>query len=195
VVAVEPSAVMIAQRPPEAAPAVQARAEGLPFADRSFDAVMGVLTIHHWADRASGLEECARVARQRVVLLTWDAHADSFWLLQDYLPEFAGIDRKQLPPMSAYADAFGPAARVDAYAVMVPRDCIDGFFGAYWARPAAYLDPVVQAGISLFSRSNAEEGLERLAADLKSGAWHARHGHLLEMDSFDVGYRLVVAHL
>ena len=195
VVAVEPSAVMLAQRPPSAAPAVQARAEALPFPNQAFDAVMAVLTIHHWADRAGGLAACARVARQRVVVLTRNPEDDAFWLLRDYLPAFMEIGRGHLPPMSAYAAAFGPGARVDVAAVPVPRDCIDGFFGAYWARPAAYLDSAVRAGISLFARPGTEEGLERLRADLASGAWHARHGHLLAEDALDIGYRLVVAHL
>jgi len=195
VVAVEPSAVMIAQRASGAAPAVQARAEALPFRDQAFDAVMAVLTLHHWTDRARGLAECARVARQRVVLLTWDPGADAFWLVQDYLPAFAEIDRRQFPPMSGYGEAFGDGARVEVEAVPVPRDCADGFLGAYWARPAAYLDPAVRAGISSFAHPGTEPGLERLAADLASGAWNDRHGHLLEADALDLGYRLVVARL
>ena len=195
VVAVEPSAVMLAQRAAGAAPAVRARAEALPFADRSFDAVMAVLTIHHWSDRARGLAECARVARRRVVLLTWDPEADAFWLVRDYLPAFIETDRKQFPRVAAYDGAFGAGARVEVTTVPVPRDCADGFFGAYWARPAAYLDPAVRAGISSFARQSAETdaGLARLRADLASGAWHARHGHLLAADALDLGYRLVVA--
>ena len=82
VVAVEPSAVMLAQRARDAAPATRARAEALPFADRRFDAVMAVLTLHHWADKAAGLRECARVARHRVVLLTWDPDLNAFWLFR-----------------------------------------------------------------------------------------------------------------
>jgi SAM-dependent methyltransferase len=195
VVAVEPSAVMVAQRPPDAAPAVRARAEALPFPDRAFDAAMAVLTLHHWSDRARGLAELARVARQRVVLLTWDPEADAFWLLQDYLPAFVEVDRRQLPAMAAYGSAFGPGAEVEVEAVPIPRDCVDGFFGAYWARPAAYLDPAVQAGISLFAHPGAAPGLARLRSDLESGAWQARHGHLLAADALDLGYRLIVAHL
>lgn len=194
-VAVEPSAVMLAQRPPSAAPAVRARAEALPFRDGAFDAVMAILTLHHWVDRARGLAECARVARERVVLLTWDPAADGFWLLQEYFPEFIEADRKQFPSIPSYAEMLGPSARVQVAAVSVPRDCIDGFLGAYWARPAAYLDPTVHAGISSFARPGIEMGLERLRADLASGAWHARHGELLDMDTLDLGYRLVVADL
>jgi SAM-dependent methyltransferase len=186
---------MLAQRPSDAAPAVQARAEALPFRDRTFDAVMAVLTLHHWVDRAGGLAACARVARQRVVLLTWDPAADSFWLMQEYFPAFIELDRRRFPPLAAYGEAFGPGARVETAAVPVPRDCVDGFLGAYWARPAAYLDPAVRAGSSSFAQHGIEPGLERLRADLESGAWYARHGHLLDADAIDIGYRLVVAHL
>jgi len=193
VVAVEPSAVMLAQRPPSAAPAVRARAEALPFPDRSFDAAMAVLTLHHWTDRALGLAECARVARERVVLLTWDPATDGFWLVQDYFPAFLEADRRVFPSIPSYTEAFGPAARVQVAAVPVPRDCVDGFLGAYWARPEAYLDPAVRAGISSFARPGTEAGLARLRADLASGAWHARHGRLLAADTLDVGYRLVIA--
>lgn len=197
VTAVEPSAVMIAQRPAGSARAIQAGAQSLPFDAKSFDAVMAILTIHHWPDRMQGLAECTRVARNRVVVLTWDTEADAFWLLQEYVPSFLAVDRAVLPKMHEYARAFGPNGRVDIAPLPVPRDCVDGFFGAYWARPAAYLDPKVQAGISLFARMTDADraGLARLRADLDSGAWMARHGHLLEREALDVGYRLVVAHL
>jgi SAM-dependent methyltransferase len=195
VIAVEPSTVMLAQRPPGAARAVRARAEALPFPDRSFDAAMAVLTLHHWSDLAGGLAECTRVARRRVVLLTFDPDADAFWLVRDYFPEFAADDHEVFPPMAAYAEAFGPEARVEVAPLPVPRDCVDGFLGAYWARPAAYLDAAVRAGISSFARPGTEEGLARLRADLAAGAWHERHGHLLAADALDLGYRLVVAHL
>lgn len=193
VVAVEPSAVMLAQRPPGAAPAVRARAEALPFADGAFDATMAVLTIHHWGDRTRGLQECARVARERVVLLTWDPSADAFWLSRDYVPSFAEADRALFPAMADYAGALGRPVRVEVVPVPVPRDCIDGFLGAWWARPAAYLDGKVRAGISSFSRPGWEAGLARLAADLASGEWDARNGHLRDAEALDVGYRLVVA--
>jgi SAM-dependent methyltransferase len=195
VVAIEPSAVMIAQRPPGAAPAVQARAEALPFRDRTFDAAMAVLTLHHWADRAAGLAECARVARARVVLLTWDPEGGGFWLTRDYFPEFVEADRRKFPRVESYAAAFGPSARVEVAPVPVPRDCVDGFLGAYWARPEAYLDPAVRAGISSFALPGTGAGVERLRADLASGAWRARHEELLARAEIDLGYRLVVAEL
>jgi len=195
VVAVEPSVVMLAQRRPTTAIAVQARAEALPFADRVFDAALAVLTIHHWDDRARGLAECARVARDRVVLLTFDPTVDAFWLVRDYFPDIMALDRAQFPNMAAYRTAFGSAARVIAAPLPIPRDCADGFLGAYWARPAAYLDAGVRTGMSSFARVRPEPGLEHLRDDLASGAWQKRYGHLLENEALDLGYRIITAHL
>src|SRR5919198_6304706 len=87
VVAVEPSAAMIAQRPAGAAPVVRASAEELPFPDRSFDAALAVHSDHHWRDRLRGLRELRRVARRRVVLFNVDpAEVGRFWLTSEYLP-------------------------------------------------------------------------------------------------------------
>ena len=195
VVALEPSPVMLAQRGRGSAPAVCGRAEALPFGAGVFDAVQGILTVHHWTDRAAGLAECARVARDRVVLLTWDPAADGFWLVQDYLPEFLALDREQFAPISSYHAAFGPGAHVHVAPLPVPRDCRDGFLGAYWARPTAYLDAAVRAGISSFARRGWEAGLDRLRADLDSGAWQARYAHLRTQSALDIGYRIIIAQL
>src|SRR5687767_2277773 len=191
VIAVEPSAVMISQRSPSAAPAVRAVAEALPFRDRAFDVVLAILTIHHWNDQKRGLEECARIARDRVVLLTWDPEAEGFWLVRDYFPEILSIDRKIFPSMQGLSKVLG---RVVVSPVPIPGDCVDGFLGAYWQRPEAYLDPQVRASISSFSRlDDIAPNLERLAHDLASGTWDRRNAHLRERAELDVGYRLVVA--
>src|SRR5215475_2519096 len=72
VVAVEPAMTMIRQRRAGAAPVVQASAHDLPFRDDRFGGSLAILTVHHWPDRARGLGELARVARRRVVIVTWD---------------------------------------------------------------------------------------------------------------------------
>ena len=72
ITAVEPSLEMIRQRTKSVASVIQACAEDLPFADDSFDAVMAVLTIHHWTDQAKGCAELRRVTRGPIVFLTYD---------------------------------------------------------------------------------------------------------------------------
>jgi SAM-dependent methyltransferase len=182
---------MIAQRPPGAAPCVQASAEALPFDDDAFDAAMAVLTIHHWPDPVAGLAELRRVARDRVLVLTWDpTFARAHWLVDEYVSQLAEKDAGRFLSPEAVAAALG-GARVEP--VPIPHDCHDGFLGAFWRRPAAYLDPEVRAGMSVFHFHGADEGLGRLATDLDSGAWAERHAALLGLHELDLGYRLVVA--
>jgi SAM-dependent methyltransferase len=194
VTAVEPSAVMIAQRAPDAAPAVQATAEDLPFADDSFDAAMAVLTLHHWTDWRAGCAELERVARDRVVVFSWDpACRTTMWLGPEYFPEQSEQDVATFPSLADQADALN-ADRVEV--VPIPWDCSDGFFSAFWRRPEAYLDPAVRAGISTMAkRPEAElaDGLARLRADIESGEWASRHADLLELEELDLGYRLLIA--
>jgi SAM-dependent methyltransferase len=168
VVAIEPSLTMIDQRPPDAAPVVQGVAERLPFPDSSFDAALAVFTVHHWNDPVAGLHELARVARQQVVV-TWDplVHA-GFWLVEDYLPEIA-VREAQLPTLDAVTDVL---AIEEVKPITVPADCTDGFCGAYWRRPAKYLDPDVRRAISAFSDcrpGRVVEAMTRLDEDLASG--------------------------
>jgi SAM-dependent methyltransferase len=194
VTAVEPSAVMRAQRPPEAAPCVAAVAESLPFADRSFDAAMAVSTVHHWRDPVAGLRELRRVAR-RVVVLTFDASETvlrhQFWLTRDYLPEFAGLFTGW-PSLAGMADALGARAEP----VSVPWDCADGFFEAYWRRPGAYLEDHVRRAVSTWTRIGPEaeqRAVRALRDDLASGRWADRNRDLLELDEAELGLRLLVA--
>jgi SAM-dependent methyltransferase len=190
VVAIEPSAEMIRQRPEGAAPVVQGSAEALPFADNSFDAAMASLTVHHWADKAKGLSEMRRVSRGPVVLFTFDPAYRSCWLT-DYFPEIITMDDSQMPKIADYANWLG---EVDVSPVPIPHDCTDGFLYSYWRRPRAYLDPHVRKGISTFWKmQDVEAGLARLANDLDSGAWDARYGDMLELDELDAGYRLIIA--
>ena len=200
VVAVEPSPVMIAQRPEGAARVVQASAERLPFADDSFDAAMTVLSDHHWENRRRGLEELRRVARRLVVLFNIDpARANAFWMTTEYLPAFLDVIKPEYREAgyweSELRSILGP---VQTREVPIPHDCADGFYGAFWRRPGAFLHPRVRAGISVFSQleaSHVASGIAALEADLDSGAWERRHHDLLELDSLALGYYVVVAEL
>jgi SAM-dependent methyltransferase len=188
VTAIEPSAEMIGQRRTSAAKVIQGSAEDLPFDDNSFDASMAVLTVHHWADKEKGLKEMRRVTRGQVVVLTFDPSHRGFWLT-DYVPELVALDEEQMPRMTDYEEWLGS---VEIAPVPVPHDCSDGFLYAYWRRPAAYLDPKIRAAMSSFwAIDNATERLNKLASDLDTGVWAQRNSELLNLDKYDVGYRLV----
>jgi SAM-dependent methyltransferase len=193
VLAVEPSPEMIRQRPPGSAPVVQASATALPFRDRAFDATLAVLTVHHWPDRPRGLAELRRLARDRVVILTWVPDAAlPFWLV-DYFPGLAALDGPIFEPLDALRRLLGP---IEVRPVPIPHDCVDGFLGAYWRRPEAYLDAGVRGAISSFTKlADVEPGLARLRRDLADGTWQRRHADLLSRSDLDLGYRLVIAPL
>ncbi|HZR49420.1 MAG TPA: class I SAM-dependent methyltransferase [Streptosporangiaceae bacterium] len=191
VTAVEPSAVMRAQRPAGAAPCVIATAESLPFEDQSFDAAMAFSTLHHWQDPIAGLREMRRVAR-RVVVFTIDiGWRHRFWLTRDYLPEVADLLAGR-PSLTELTGAIGARAEP----VPIPWDCVDGFFEAYWRRPAAYLDDQVRRGMSVWPRigpSAEQRAMRSLRDDLASGRWAERNRDLVALEEAELGLRLLVA--
>jgi hypothetical protein len=191
VTAVEPSAVMRAQRPAGAAPCVDAFAESLPFEDQSFDAAMAFATIDHWQDPFAGLREMRRVAR-RVVVFTKDfSDPDLFWLDRDYLPERAGLIVGR-PSLTELAGSI--RARVEP--VLIPWDCADGFYEAYWRRPEAYLDEAVRRGMSIWARvgpAAEQRAVRNLRDDLASGRWAERNRDLVDLDAAELGDRLLIA--
>jgi SAM-dependent methyltransferase len=195
VTAVEPSLEMIAQRPPGAAPVIKGVAESLPFDDESFDAAMAVITIQHWSDVGAGLAEMARVARERMVILTFDpALAGELWF-RDYFPSALEYHASAMPPIAELTAALlSPSVE----AIPVPRDCADGFFIGLWDRPGMHLNPRVRRASSCWHQmppDEIENGLGRLKADLDSGRWEERNGHLRELSELDVGLRLVTSTL
>lgn len=146
--------------------------------------------------------------------MTWDPEIFAeFWLVKNYLPEIAERERKLAclnavahglgsrgeAPVIHNAAARGAGGRNEApviRVVPVPGDCTDGFLGAYWRRPEAYLSPAVRAamsGIALLDQGVVTTASNRLATDLASGRWHEQHGHLLQRTELDLGYRLVMA--
>jgi SAM-dependent methyltransferase len=196
VTAVEPSRTMIAQRPPGSAPVVEGIAENLPFEDDSFDAAMAIITVHHWNDIRAGLAEMARVARQRVLVLTFTpVPPGDLWMKSDYFPRMLDFHTHVMPPIDELT-AMLPDASVEP--VPIPNGCADGFWLALWDRPEMHLDPDVRRASSTWHQlapDEIERGLAKLEADLESGRWDERNGHLRELPELDVGLRLVTAEL
>lgn len=195
VIAIEPSDVMAAQRPRDLAPAIRASAAALPLRNQAVDAAMAILTVHHWDEQEQGVRELRRVARGRVVVLTYDIDVCArMWLLADYAPEIAALDRQIFPRPEELGRWLGGRFTVEV--VPIPRTCADWMLGAFWAHPERVLDPQARAGTSGFSRI-PPAAVDRVVADverdLRSGAWDERYGELRKLESFDAGLRLVVA--
>src|SRR5689334_8529315 len=185
VIAIEPSDVMAAQRPPTLAPALRGTASELPLRDGAVDAAMAILTIHHWDEQCErGVRELRRVARGPVVIVTYDADvAAEMWLSKDYYPELAALDRGIFPPPAQVASWLG--GEVEIATVPLARDCQDWMLGAFWAHPERVLDADARNATSGFARMDARV-VERVVAavrrDLEDGSWDARHGALRTLD-------------
>jgi SAM-dependent methyltransferase len=193
VVPVEPSELMIRQRPPSLPPPVRGVAEALRLPDKSVDVALAVLAAHHWADRSAAFAEISRVARRRAVFFTHDPDVPFGWL-DDYFPALAEDRTARYPRLME----FETLGRVTIEPVPVPADCTDGFTAAYWRRPDAYLNEAVRANMSTFALLDSRvvaDGVARLARDLADGSWHTRYASLRALPELDVGYRLVVAEL
>jgi len=197
VIAIEPSAEMIDQRPVNAAPVLRGSAEALPFDDGRFDAAMAVLSDHHWHRRTIGLREMRRVARRVLILNADPGLATRFWLTRDYLPSFIDLIPEPYRRIGHWAEELrGLLGTIEVQTVPVPHDCRDGFYQSYWRRPHAYLDSQVRNSVSVFHRLSGVEvaaGIERLRCDLDGGRWQERNSHLLDEREHDVGLRLVIS--
>ena len=192
VTAVEPAATMRAQRPPSAAPAINATAEHLPFDDNTFDAAMATVTVHQWRDLDRGLAELRRVTRGTIVILTFDGDAlDRFWLAA-YAPELIAVERRRYPAIASLAAAIGHSTEV--VEVPVPIDCVDGFTEAFYARPEAFLDDRVRAAQSAWGFITPEatqRAVAHLRHDLTTGEWDRAYATWRTQPSFRGSLRLL----
>jgi SAM-dependent methyltransferase len=196
VIAIEPSDTMASQRPRTLAPAIRASAGRLPLRDRSVDAAMTVLSLHHWDDEQErGVRELRRVSAGRVVILTYDTNvSNEMWLMKDYFPEVAELDARIFPPLERISEWLG--GKVEITPVLISRDTPDWHLGSFWAHPERVLDEGARAATSGFARAAPEVVARVVAAvahDLHDGTWDARYGHLRKLDAYDGGLRLLVA--
>jgi SAM-dependent methyltransferase len=193
VVAVEPSAAMVAQRPSRLGPAIRAVAGALPLGDDCVDASMAMVTVHQWPEPLAGLAEMRRVTRGPVVVLTFDPDAVADLWLADYAPDLFAVEASRYPTIDAIATALGPGAAV--LPVPVPFDCADGFTEAFYGRPEAFLDPDVrrsQSAWTFVDPAVVTGSVAALAADLDSGRWNRRYGGLRAQPWYHGAVRLVV---
>jgi SAM-dependent methyltransferase len=195
VMAVEPSAVMRAQRNGNnKVPAINAKADSLPFDDNAFDASMAMITVHHWPDIQKGLGELRRVTRRQVIIMTFDpAVLDSFWNAH-YFPELIEVEKARFPTIEFITQALG--GKCSIVPVPVPLDCVDGFQEAFYGRPEAFLQKEVRLSQSAWSflPEGVEEKLVKvLEEDLQSGEWDKKYGHYRTEPTFTCALRLVVA--
>lgn len=157
---------------------------------------MTILSLHHWdREQAQGVRELRRVASGRVVILTYDSRVSSeMWLMKDYFPEVAELDRRIFPAVAEIVEWLGGKAEV--FTVPISRDTPDWHLGSFWAHPERVLDEGARNATSGFARTEPDIVKRVVAAvhsDLADGSWDARYGHLRNLREYDGGLRLIVA--
>ena len=195
VVAIEPSIVMRSQRIQNGKmPAINAKADNLPFDDNAFDASMAMITVHHWPDMDKGLKELRRVTKGQVVIMTFDPdELDNFWNVH-YFPELIEVEKARYPTIDFIKNALG--GNCEVVEIPIPLDCMDGFQEAFYGRPEAFLEKEVRLSQSAwgFLEKGIEEKLvQSLQDDLNSGEWDRKYGHFRTQSTFTCALRLVIS--
>jgi hypothetical protein len=157
---------------------------------------MAVLTVHHWGDQQeTGVRELRRVTRGPVVIVTYDPDiSTAMWLMRDYMPEAAALDRSLFPPIDTLANWLGGDVVVTA--VLTTRDTPDWTLASFWAHPERVLDEAARGGTSAFALmapAVVDRVVADVARDLADGTWDKRYGHLRSLESLDAGMRMLVA--
>ena len=198
VLAVEPSEVMARQRSPDKLPAIKGTADRLPFHDKSMDACMTILSLHHWhPNQKAGVHEMRRVARDRIVIVTIDPRISAqMWLMADYLHEVADLDNQTFPLPETICKWLGHATEIEV--VPTSRDTVDWSLVSFWAHPERVLDPAARAATSGFARQSRaviDRVVSHVERDLKSGLWDEKHGYLRGLNEYDAGMRMITTQL
>jgi ubiquinone/menaquinone biosynthesis C-methylase UbiE len=173
---VEPSAAMLAQARTAAPGAhlVRARAEGLPWRDATFDRIVCINALHHFADRDRFFAEARRVLKPGGGVLTIgkDPHTgrDTWWVY-DYFTETLKHDRARF---AAVRTLRGEIARAGfAWAESREADHIDVRQPAAEVLadgPQGVVDRSFTSQLSTLSDEEFAQGYERLRTAEAEGA-------------------------
>ena len=115
------------------------------------------------------------------------------WVISDYLPG----DRRPRVVVPVEIERLREALpNVTVAPLPVPRDCTTASWPRCGRSPRRCSTPDLRRATSAshqVSPEGASSALEALRADLESGRWDERHGHLREQPEHDVGLRIVTA--
>lgn len=177
---IDPSATMLdkaRQQAPEKI-WIQGKAEDIPLQADAADGVLCSLTLHHWGDLRKGLGEVKRILKPEGKLLIFTAghqQMRGYWL-NHYFPKMLEDSIQQMPSLEAIDTALASQgmkiAQTEKY--FIQPDLQDLFLYSGKHDPKLYFEETVRSGISSFSNlahlEEVNQGLERLAADIKDGS-------------------------
>lgn len=184
--AIDDSEVMLAQARQKSGRIawVRSRADALPFPDASFDGVVCTLAIHHFPDLDAVFAEVRRTLHSGpFVIFTGLAEQMRHYWLCHYFPEMMARSIRRMPTELHVRSALSRSGfmSITVTPFFVTRELEDLFLYSGKHRPHLYLDPAIRANISSFanlaSAAELKEGIARLDADLRSGAFAPVKAH------------------
>lgn len=195
IVAVEPSETMRQQRlSKNKVPAINAKADNLPFDDKAFDASMALVTVHHWPDMGKGLNELRRVTKNQVIVMTFDPDLlNNFWNAA-YFPEVIEVEKARYPTINFIKESLGGNCSV--IQIPIPLNCKDGFQEAFYGRPEAFLEKEVrlsQSAWGFIPEQKQDEMIMRLRKELENGNWDKKYGHFRTQPFYTGALCLVIS--
>jgi len=144
---------------------MRARAEDLPLLDASFDRVVAINALHHFADRARFFAEARRVLRKGGALMSIgkDPHAghDDWWVY-DYFEETRAIDLARFAPVRVLRGELALAGF--SWAESFEADHIETVRSAADASATGVIDRGFTSQLTVLSDQEFDRGVERVRA-------------------------------
>jgi ubiquinone/menaquinone biosynthesis C-methylase UbiE len=159
-------------------------AEELPFEDAGFDAVLCMLTIHHWKDLQKGMVNVFRVLKNQGKLLLFtptQEQMEQYWL-NHYFPGMMAKSISEMPSYKTISDVCLDAGfrLIETEKYFVHEGLEDLFLYSGKNNPFLYFNTQIRNGISSFANSrNSEQtlhGLKNLYSDLQTGHFETVRG-------------------
>ncbi len=148
-------------------PVVQGRVEFLPWATASFDHVVCINALHHFADAPAFLAEAWRILRSSgsVMIIGQDPHTDlDHWCVYDYFAGTRERDRRRYPASATIRAWMAAAGFADCDSFEAQH--LDFQVPAREALAHGRLDRSVTSQLSLLTDAEYEDGLERIRRDI-----------------------------
>jgi ubiquinone/menaquinone biosynthesis C-methylase UbiE len=175
---------------------VQGTAEDMPLEDDVADAVVAILSIHHFKSLEKASLEFNRICKNgTIVIFTFDPRESAKIWLSDYFPSIFESAYFAFEPIEKVAATISSDKyRYEIHPFSLPSDLSDKFMAFGWKYPELYLDATIRNSMSAFALTDqtiTNVGINRLKNDLETGFWNEKYGSIKKLNEIDLGYRFI----
>lgn len=173
-------------------------AEKINLPDASVDAVIAINCVHHFSDPLVAFHEVSRIMKGgKFAIFTFDPIVSSRLWMYEYWPDLVRYEFENYMHIEELVLMLKEIFRTNpsVHIFEIPADFQDRFSAALWKNPDEFLAHRAIKAMSLFNSLNDAQlanGYQRLQNDVMSGVWQKKYSHLLDLDSLDVGSRIII---